>query len=111
MFPIETLSRLSDRYSTFQLGVITVCVTSLVYATVEVVSRPKEGRRIYPPGPPQFPLIGNLLNFTKDRWYETFCEWQKNYGWCLSVSFSFRDVSIRTCMFFGPNAILFFVLR
>ncbi|KAG8761722.1 hypothetical protein FRC14_000106 [Serendipita sp. 396] len=40
----------------------------------------KKDRRVYPPGPPQDPLIGNLRNFPKDKWGDTFCEWARLYG-------------------------------
>jgi hypothetical protein len=33
-----------------------------------------------PPGPPRYPLIGNLLNFPKQGWAEIFPEWHKMYG-------------------------------
>jgi len=39
----------------------------------------KAGARL-PPGPKQHPIIGNLLNFPKERWDETFAQWQKEYG-------------------------------
>lgn len=33
-----------------------------------------------PPGPKPRPVIGNIPDFPKQRWYEKFCEWQKEYG-------------------------------
>ncbi|KIM28319.1 hypothetical protein M408DRAFT_69838 [Serendipita vermifera MAFF 305830] len=38
-----------------------------------------------PPGPPRQFLIGNLLQFPKDHFYERFCEWQREYGDIVSV--------------------------
>jgi hypothetical protein len=33
-----------------------------------------------PPGPPRYPLIGNLLNFPKQDWADIFPKWNKEYG-------------------------------
>ncbi|PVF92925.1 hypothetical protein CPB86DRAFT_716542, partial [Serendipita vermifera] len=33
-----------------------------------------------PPGPKRDFLIGNFRNFPKNRWYETFTRWRKDYG-------------------------------
>ena len=35
---------------------------------------------VYPPGPPQDPIIGSFRSFPKNKFYETFLEWQKTYG-------------------------------
>ncbi|KIM20898.1 hypothetical protein M408DRAFT_41311, partial [Serendipita vermifera MAFF 305830] len=32
------------------------------------------------PGPPRHFLIGSLLQFPNDHFYQRFCEWQKEYG-------------------------------
>jgi hypothetical protein len=33
-----------------------------------------------PPGPPCYPLIGNLLNFPMQGWADIFPKWHKKYG-------------------------------
>jgi hypothetical protein len=33
-----------------------------------------------PPGPPRYPVIGNLLNFPMQGWTEIFSVWHKKYG-------------------------------
>jgi hypothetical protein len=33
-----------------------------------------------PPGPPRYPVIGNLLNFPIQGWTNIFPEWHKKYG-------------------------------
>ena len=33
-----------------------------------------------PPGPKRYPIIGNLLNFPRDHFYDAFNRWQKEYG-------------------------------
>ena len=40
------------------------------------------GRKRVPPGPPCYPVIGNVLNFPKQGWAEIFPEWHKKYGEC-----------------------------
>jgi len=39
----------------------------------------KRNERV-PPGPPRYPIIGNLLNFPKQGWAEIFPEWHRKYG-------------------------------
>jgi hypothetical protein len=77
---MENLSGLTGRFSPLQLGIISVCATSLLYAGVKKVAASKSKPHVYPPGPPQAPIIGNLRNFPKERWYETFSEWKTIYG-------------------------------
>lgn len=33
-----------------------------------------------PPGPRRYPIIGNLLNFPRDHFYDAFTRWQNEYG-------------------------------
>ena len=33
-----------------------------------------------PPGPPRYPIIGNVLNFPIQGWAQIFPEWHKKYG-------------------------------
>jgi len=37
----------------------------------------------YPPGPPAWPLIGNVLDMPSVRPWLTFADWGKKYGQCL----------------------------
>jgi hypothetical protein len=39
----------------------------------------KRNERV-PPGPPRYPLIGNVLNFPMQGWAKIFPEWHKKYG-------------------------------
>ncbi|CAG7852701.1 O-methylsterigmatocystin oxidoreductase Short=OMST oxidoreductase; AltName: Full=Aflatoxin B synthase; AltName: Full=Aflatoxin biosynthesis protein Q; AltName: Full=Cytochrome P450 64 [Serendipita indica DSM 11827] len=32
------------------------------------------------PGPKRLPVVGNLFNFPKRKWYDTFTRWAKDYG-------------------------------
>ena len=36
-----------------------------------------------PPGPDRLPLLGNLHNFPKSGWLNTFCSWQVQFGGCF----------------------------
>jgi hypothetical protein len=45
-----------------------------------VLKSDSKSQRVYPPGPPRHPIWGNLFNFPRVRWQETFTEWQKSWG-------------------------------
>ena len=45
----------------------------------------KRNKRV-PPGPPRYPLIGNLLNFPAQGWTEIFPKWHAKYGTYISRS-------------------------
>lgn len=68
-----------ERISLLQSAIFVVCSSFFCYALVKAAASSTKPV-IYPPGPPQDPLIGNLRNFPVDKWWETFCEWQKLYG-------------------------------
>jgi hypothetical protein len=70
---------LLDKLSPVQLGSIAVCGTITTYLLLKTLFKSKNSV-VYPPGPPQDPIIGNIRNFPAKKWYETFCEWQKLYG-------------------------------
>jgi hypothetical protein len=53
--------------------------TALLCAFLIIIKiRSNSGRN--PPGPKQLPLIGNVLDFPKQRPWEVFATWQKLYG-------------------------------
>jgi len=35
---------------------------------------------LYPPGPPGYPVIGNILDIPKEAPWEQYVEWAKQYG-------------------------------
>jgi hypothetical protein len=47
-------------------------------STPSVLARRANAR--LPPGPPRLPLLGSLLKYPKNRWFETFSDLQKQYG-------------------------------
>ena len=66
-----------------------LCVLALVLLACLVVFKPRsKSRRVYPPGPPRHPIWGNLFNFPRVRWHETFTEWQKSWGMSYSPQFA-----------------------
>lgn len=46
---------------------------------------------LYPPGPKQHPILGNLRDFPKKKWYHTFSEWQQRYGDLIYMRLMGRD--------------------
>jgi len=53
----------------------------------------------HPPGPRRYPIIGNLLNFPRDHFYDAFTRWQKEYGAAKSY------ITYRTNIFESLNAL------
>jgi hypothetical protein len=51
-----------------------------------------------PPGPEQAFLIGNLHNFPKDRFWETFTQWQKQYGDLVYVNIAGKPLIVINSM-------------
>ncbi|KIM28318.1 hypothetical protein M408DRAFT_329423 [Serendipita vermifera MAFF 305830] len=81
----HTLDRLAD--SPLKLAGVTLSIATIGYALfhgLKKISR-RSNELPPPPGPPRHFLIGNLLHFPKDHFYERFCEWQKEYGDIVSV--------------------------
>ncbi|PVF92510.1 cytochrome P450 [Serendipita vermifera] len=82
MFSTATMEKLADRLrdaSYVELAGVGVVAASMLYVCKRAFSGPKE-KRVYPPGPPKDPLIGNLRQFPKDNWWQVFSGWQKEYG-------------------------------
>ncbi|KAG1837953.1 cytochrome P450 [Suillus tomentosus] len=57
-------------------------VTAGVYLVKQVVI--KKNPAPYPPGPPGWPLIGNILDMPRVKPWLTFAEWGQKYGECPS---------------------------
>jgi hypothetical protein len=65
------------------LSTVAVGLSSIAYLLVKARSGPPKGL-VYPPGPPQDPIIGNLRNFPKEDLFGTCNKWQKMYGKSLT---------------------------
>jgi hypothetical protein len=63
-------------------------------------------RRRRPPGPPAFPVLGNLFQMPRDYEWKTYAQWAEKYGWLVhstllvSCKFSHRGV----CIYSSPWA-------
>lgn len=64
----------------------TALVASLPLTVIFWRSLTRPSHPPLPPGPKPDPIIGNARNFPTNRWYETFCEWQKYYGDIIHVN-------------------------
>jgi hypothetical protein len=74
--------------SPLTLGTAVASFAALAYIVVKGIYHGSEGNRnrVHPPGPPQDLLIGNLRQFPKNKFADTFHEWAKQYGSCPSIS-------------------------
>lgn len=57
----------------------TAIAVPLVWTVWSYMARSKSHGKL-PPGPKRYPVVGNMPNFPKSHWYDTFCEWQQVYG-------------------------------
>ena len=79
---MEIISKLQSLPLAAQ-GAVGSILALLISATVHVFWIKRSGNSkivSLPPGPPRTFLLGNLLQFPKDHFYDKFCEWQKEYG-------------------------------
>ncbi|GJJ06136.1 hypothetical protein Clacol_000325 [Clathrus columnatus] len=60
-------------------GLLLVVLVATAYAFRSSKSRVPHGLRL-PPGPPRWPLIGNLLDIPREKQWKTFDAWAKTYG-------------------------------
>ncbi|EJT97960.1 cytochrome P450 [Dacryopinax primogenitus] len=62
-------------------GILAGCAVVLVVVVLRIIWRRFVTRkRRLPPGPPGYPVIGNLLDLPKEEDWLRFSEWQKVYG-------------------------------
>jgi hypothetical protein len=61
----------------------------------------------YPPGPPGYPIIGNVLDIPKEAAWETYSKWGKQYG----VSCTLQVVNGRNAELKRDNIISINALR
>jgi hypothetical protein len=89
------IARLTE--SRLVIGVTTLSLAAIGYALVQGPKKYASSQVApLPPGPPRQFLIGNLLQFPRDHFYDKFCEWHKLYGelrhftshWCTDFEVS-----------------------
>jgi hypothetical protein len=57
-----------------------LAVSSFIYLLVALRDHRRRRGLPYPPSPPSRPIIGNLLDFTKDMPWSAYVEMSKKYG-------------------------------
>jgi hypothetical protein len=55
----------------------------LISGLLYTLHRSRQIKFRYPPGPPPDPFLGNVRQFPKTEWHNTFMIWQKQYGRAL----------------------------
>lgn len=77
------MSTLLDSLSRSQVwtgGAVVLSVVAWYFASNTTAAKAKRAGAVLAPGPKQSFLVGNLFNFPKGRWYETFTQWAEDYG-------------------------------
>jgi len=54
-------------------------VSLLVSGLLYTLHRSRRTDSRYPPGPPPDPILGNVRQFPRTEWHNTFTVWQKQY--------------------------------
>jgi hypothetical protein len=67
------------RYVTIAVGLVAGATIVRGILNTAAVKARRAGAKL-PPGPKREPFIGNLRNFPKQRWYETFTQWREEFG-------------------------------
>jgi hypothetical protein len=84
----EATKDLTD--SPLKLGIAAASLAALGYIIARCIYHEKRQAKVlvYPPGPPQDPLIGNLRQYPKKEVWGTFCKWARQYGArpCISIT-------------------------
>ena len=55
-------------------------VSLLATGFLYTVHRARQKKSCLPPGPPPDPILGNVRQFPKTEWHNTFMVWQEQYG-------------------------------
>ncbi|XP_078580182.1 cytochrome P450 2U1-like [Branchiostoma floridae x Branchiostoma japonicum] len=73
--------------------VVLICFVAFLVSLVLVAKFSAHGRRNSPPGPPGWPVLGNLPSLTKDIHLQ-LTKWRYQYGDVFSVRFGLQDAVI-----------------
>ena len=57
-----------------------IAISIFLYLLVNFRDRRRRGGLSYPPGPPSWPIIGNLLDVPKDKSWIAYADMSKKYG-------------------------------
>lgn len=68
---------------------ISLLVTGLFYTVHR--SRQNQKKSHLPPGPPPDPILGNVRQFPRTEWHNTFTVWQKQYGQIVPFLVSYHS--------------------
>lgn len=60
-------------------------ISLLVSGFLYTVHRSRRSQSRYPPGPPPDPILGNVRQFPRTEWHNTFTVWQEQYGQGRSI--------------------------
>jgi hypothetical protein len=66
-------------------GLITLGAASVAALLIIKHFRASKCHAPLPPGPPGYPLIGNLFDFPDEERWLTYTQWAKQYGACAFV--------------------------
>jgi hypothetical protein len=57
-----------------------IAISIFLYFLVSFRNHRRQGGLPYPPGPPSWPIIGNLLDVPKENPWSTYVDMSKKYG-------------------------------
>jgi hypothetical protein len=60
--------------------VVAAAIGSLSFLSILYVYRKTRPSALLPPGPPQAPVVGNLLQVPKEQPWLKYAEWAERYG-------------------------------
>lgn len=60
--------------------ILAISALGLFVVLLERLMRSKRSKRMLPPGPSRFPIVGNALQIPKIHTWLKYTEWAKTYG-------------------------------
>ena len=65
-----------------------LAISFFIYLLVGLRDLRRRGGLSYPPGPPSWPLIGNLLDLPKETPWTAYTDMSKKYGRCNILAYT-----------------------